>query len=80
MKKRLNKFQRYLKTHFTQEEFDSILDTFFSDLIFSQAIGMAAHNVIGGDFSVSALLALGLAIFRSLFKAIRVGFSKKEEK
>lgn len=70
---------QYIKSHFTKDELVSILDTFISDLLYSASFSAAVNNVIGGDLSQAALYALGLAIFRSLFKAVRVLFTKKEE-
>ncbi len=66
-----------LKKLFQNEHFQSFFHTFVTDLLWEVTVAAAAaHIFFDQDYSKTAFLALGYAIFRTLIKALREYFQK----
>lgn len=67
-----------MKKLLNNEHFRSFIHTFWTDLLWEASVSSAvAHIFLQQDFSRTALLALGYAVFRTLLRLIRTTYFKK---
>lgn len=69
-----------LTTFLKNDNIQSFLHTFVTDLLWDAAVGGAVtHIITNQDFSRTALYTLGYAVFRTLIRVLKNNYFEKPE-